>query len=121
VTSGSQQALDVIGKVFLNPGDRILVEAPTHAGALQAWQSYQAEYVEVPVDAEGLQIDLLRSGPPEWAEIALRPPEFPQSHRGDPLAGTAPAAHGPGGPVWDAYHRGRSLRTITVCRGALSR
>ena len=67
VTSGSQQALDVLGKVFLNPGDRILVEAPTHVGALQAWQSYQAEYVSVPVDAEGLHIDFLeaalRSGP----------------------------------------------------------
>jgi 2-aminoadipate transaminase len=67
VTSGSQQALDLLGKVFINPGDRILVEAPTHAGALQAWQSSQAEYVDVPVDAEGLQIDLLeaalRSGP----------------------------------------------------------
>jgi len=67
VTSGAQQALDLIGKVFLNPGDRVLVEAPTHVGALQAWQSYQAEYVSVPVDAEGLHIDLLeaalRSGP----------------------------------------------------------
>ena len=67
VTSGSQQALDVLGKVFLNPGDRVLVEAPTHVGALQAWQSYQAEYVSVPVDAEGLHIDFLeaalRSGP----------------------------------------------------------
>jgi 2-aminoadipate transaminase len=67
VTSGSQQALDLLGKVFINPGDRILVEAPTHVGALQAWQSYQAEYADVPVDAEGLQIDrleaALRSGP----------------------------------------------------------
>jgi 2-aminoadipate transaminase len=61
VTSGSQQALDLIGKVFLNPGDRILVEAPTHVGALQAWQSYQAEYVSVPVDAEGIHIDFLEA------------------------------------------------------------
>jgi 2-aminoadipate transaminase len=61
VTSGSQQALDVLGKVFLNPGDRILVEAPTHVGALQAWQSYQAEYVSVPVDAEGIHIDFLEA------------------------------------------------------------
>jgi len=67
VTSGAQQALDLIGKVFINPGDRILVEAPTHVGALQAWNSYQAEYVSVPLDAEGIQMDLvegaLRSGP----------------------------------------------------------
>jgi 2-aminoadipate transaminase len=67
VTSGSHQALDLIGKVFINPGDRVLVEAPTHLGALQAWQSYQAEYVQVPLDAEGIHPDLLeaalRSGP----------------------------------------------------------
>lgn len=67
VTSGSQQALDLIGKVFINPGDRVLVEQPTYVGALQAWHSYQAEYVSVPVDAAGLQTDLveaaLRSGP----------------------------------------------------------
>jgi 2-aminoadipate transaminase len=67
VTSGSQQALDLIGRVFLNPGDRILVEAPTHVGALEAWQSYQADYVSVPLDAEGIQMDLLegalRGGP----------------------------------------------------------
>jgi len=67
VTSGAQQGLDLIGKVFINPGDRILVEQPTYVGALQAWHSYQAEYVSVPLDAEGVQTDLveaaLRSGP----------------------------------------------------------
>jgi 2-aminoadipate transaminase len=39
ITSGSQQALDLIGKVFINPGDRILVEEPTYLGALQAWNA----------------------------------------------------------------------------------
>lgn len=67
VTSGSQQALDLIGKVFVNPGDRILVEQPTYLGALQAWNSYQAEYLSVPMDAEGLCTDqleaALRGGP----------------------------------------------------------
>ena len=43
VTSGSQQALDLIGKVFLNAGDRVLVERATYLGALQAWNAYQAE------------------------------------------------------------------------------
>ncbi|RPI22108.1 MAG: aminotransferase class I/II-fold pyridoxal phosphate-dependent enzyme, partial [Chloroflexota bacterium] len=45
ITSGSQQALDLLGKVFINPGDRILVESPTYLGALQAWNVYGAEYV----------------------------------------------------------------------------
>jgi 2-aminoadipate transaminase len=55
ITSGSQQALDLIGKVLLNPGDRVLTERPTYLGALQAWQAYQAEYVTVPIDGDGLR------------------------------------------------------------------
>ena len=50
ITNGSQQALDLIGKLLLNPGDRILVEEPTYLGALQAWNAYQAEYISVPGD-----------------------------------------------------------------------
>jgi 2-aminoadipate transaminase len=50
ITSGSQQALDLIGKVFINPGDHLLVEKPTYVGALQAWNAYQGEYVTVALD-----------------------------------------------------------------------
>jgi len=53
ITSGSQQALDLIGKVFINPGDHILVERPTYLGALQAWNAYQAEYVSADIDDDG--------------------------------------------------------------------
>jgi 2-aminoadipate transaminase len=67
ITSGSQQALDLIGKLLINPGDRVLVEAPTYLGALQAFNVYGAEYVSVPSDDDGLRTDLLemplRSGP----------------------------------------------------------
>src|SRR6201993_1092304 len=67
ITSGSQQALDLIGKLLINPGDRVLVEAPTYLGALQAFNVYGAEYVCVPSDNDGLRTDLLeeplRSGP----------------------------------------------------------
>ncbi len=67
ITSGSQQALDLIGKVFINSGDRILTEAPTYLGALQAWNVYGAEYVTVPLDDDGMITDqlegALRSGP----------------------------------------------------------
>ena len=59
ITSGSQQALDLIGKVFINPGDRILVEEPTYLGALQAWNAYGAEYVTVPMDENGMITDAL--------------------------------------------------------------
>jgi len=54
VTTGSQQALDLIGKVFINPGDRVVVERPTYLGALQAWNAYEAEYVSVNVDQDGM-------------------------------------------------------------------
>lgn len=67
ITSGSQQALDLIGKLFINRGDRVLVEAPTYLGALQAFNSYGAEYLSVPIDDDGLRTELLegplRSGP----------------------------------------------------------
>lgn len=54
ITSGSQQALDLIGKVLINPGDQVLTEQPTYVGALQAWKAYQAEFVTVPMDDYGL-------------------------------------------------------------------
>jgi 2-aminoadipate transaminase len=67
ITSGSQQALDLIGKIFINRGDRILVESPTYLGALQAWNAYGAEYVSVPSDENGMMTErleaALRSGP----------------------------------------------------------
>jgi 2-aminoadipate transaminase len=67
ITSGSQQGLDLIGKLFVNPGDRILTESPTYLGALQAWAAYQAEYLTVPIDDDGLDVEQLeaqlRGGP----------------------------------------------------------
>jgi 2-aminoadipate transaminase len=67
ITSGSQQALDLIGKVFINPGDHLVVERPTYLGALQAWNAYQAEYINVLVDDDGMRPDqldaALRKGP----------------------------------------------------------
>lgn len=67
ITSGTRQALDLIGKVLINRGDRILVEAPTYPGARQAFNVYGAQYVPVPVDDDGLitdQVDAsLRTGP----------------------------------------------------------
>jgi 2-aminoadipate transaminase len=66
-TSGSQQALDLLGRIFINPGDRILVESPTYVGALQAWRTYGAEFIPVPFDEDGMITDeleaKLRAGP----------------------------------------------------------
>jgi 2-aminoadipate transaminase len=67
ITSGSQQALDFIGRLFINNGDHVLVESPTYLGALQAWNAYGANYVSVPSDENGMIVDelekALRAGP----------------------------------------------------------
>ncbi|MDH5421169.1 MAG: PLP-dependent aminotransferase family protein [Acidimicrobiia bacterium] len=55
VVSGSQQGLDLAGKLFVNPGDAVVVEAPTYLGALRAFDVYQATYVAVPSDGEGIE------------------------------------------------------------------
>lgn len=67
LTSGSQQALDFIGRLFINRGDYIVVESPTYLGALQAWNAYGAQYISVPSDENGMIMDnleeALRIGP----------------------------------------------------------
>ncbi len=67
ITSGSQQALDFIGRVFVNQGDFVVVESPTYLGALQAWNAYGAQYISVPSDENGMMTDelekALRVGP----------------------------------------------------------
>lgn len=67
VTSGAQQALDLVGKLFVNSGDHLLTEEPTYVGALQAFTAYQAQYLTVPIDEQGLRTDrleeALRAGP----------------------------------------------------------
>ena len=59
ITCGSQQALDLIGKLLIDLGDSVLVEAPTYLGALQAFSIYGAKYVPVAVDHDGIQTDCL--------------------------------------------------------------
>jgi 2-aminoadipate transaminase len=59
MVSGSQQGLDLIGKLFIDPGTCIITSAPTYLGALQAWNAYQARYGTVPVDGDGMCVDEL--------------------------------------------------------------
>ncbi|MBN1641898.1 MAG: PLP-dependent aminotransferase family protein [Anaerolineae bacterium] len=58
ITNGSQQALDLIGRVFINPGDNIMTERPTYLGAIQAWGVYGPNFVTVPLDDQGMQVDI---------------------------------------------------------------
>ncbi|MBN1873674.1 MAG: PLP-dependent aminotransferase family protein [Anaerolineae bacterium] len=59
ITTGSQQALDLIGKIFIDPGTYILTGRPTYLGAIQAWRAYEAEFITVPLDDDGMQTDLI--------------------------------------------------------------
>jgi len=59
VTTGSQQALDLISRVFLDPGDRVIVGEPTYLQALASFRLYGAEVETVPLDEEGMRIDAL--------------------------------------------------------------
>lgn len=61
IVSGSQQGLDMIGKVFIDPGSKILVEAPTYLGALSSFNPYEPHYISVSMDEEGLRLDELEA------------------------------------------------------------
>lgn len=59
ITTGSQQGLDIVSKIFLDPNDIVVMELPTYIGGLQTFTSYRAKMVGVPQDNHGMRIDLL--------------------------------------------------------------
>jgi len=96
LTSGSQQALDLIGKLLINLGDLILTEEPSYLGAIQTWRAYQAEFVTVPIDGDGLSCaDLLE-------EALCTGPKFMY---------ILPNFHNPAGVTLSSERRQRIIRT----------
>ncbi len=59
VTTGSQQALDLIGKTMISPGDKVIVEAPTFLATIQCFRLYGAQLIGAPIDADGVDVDQL--------------------------------------------------------------
>jgi 2-aminoadipate transaminase len=59
VTTGSQQALDLLGKTLVSPGDKVIVEGPTFLATIQCFRLYGAELISAPIDANGVQVDKL--------------------------------------------------------------
>ena len=59
VTTGSQQALDLIGKTMISPGDKVIVEAPTFLATIQCFRLYGAHLIGAPIDANGVDVDRL--------------------------------------------------------------
>ena len=70
VTTGSQQALDLIGKTLISPGDKVIVEGPTFLATIQCFKLYGAELITAPVDGNGVRTDALE------ALIAEHKPKF---------------------------------------------
>lgn len=68
LTNGSQQGLDLIAKLFLNPGDEVLLQSPSYLGAIQTWRSYQANFQLIPTNEGGIDIPAL-----ELSLIKTRP------------------------------------------------
>ncbi|WP_257828744.1 PLP-dependent aminotransferase family protein [Burkholderia glumae] len=76
ITTGSQQALDLLGKVLIDPGSRVLVETPTYLGALQSFSLYEPAYVQVPSDAAGLVPEALVPALTREARLLYAQPNF---------------------------------------------
>ncbi len=69
ITSGGIDCMELAAKTYLNPGDLVVVEAPTYLGAIMAFRGYEADVRGVPVDAEGLRVDVLA----DYLTAGLRP------------------------------------------------
>jgi 2-aminoadipate transaminase len=76
ITTGSQQALDLLGKVLIDPASRVLVETPTYLGALQSFSMYEPNYVQVPTDEHGLIPSSLDAALTAGARLLYAQPNF---------------------------------------------
>ncbi len=103
VTTGSQQALDLVTRLFINPGDVVVAEAPSYVGALGVFRSYQADVVHVPLDADGLV--------PEALEAALT--RLATEGRRVKFLYTVPNFHNPAGVTMSLERR---PRIVEICR-----
>ena len=99
VTTGSQQALDLVTRLFVNPGDVIVAEAPSYVGALGVFRAYQADVVHVPLDEHGLI--------PEALEECLA--RLVADGRPVKLLYTVPNFHNPAGVTMTLERRPRIL------------
>jgi 2-aminoadipate transaminase len=100
VTTGSQQALDLVTRIFVDPGDVVVAEAPSYVGALGVFRSYQAQVVHVPMDDDGLQPDALA------ATLA----QLQRSGRRVKLLYVVPNYHNPAGVTLSAARRPEILQ-----------
>ena len=72
VTTGGQQAIDLITKVLIDPGDILICDAPTYPGAIPTFCSYEADVIQIECDSDGMKIDLLEETLAELNVLPLR-------------------------------------------------
>ena len=73
ISTASQQGLSLVAQVFVNPGDTVIVEEPSYLGAIQACASMQAKFCTVPLDKDGMQMDILEDRLKELQKAHIRP------------------------------------------------
>jgi 2-aminoadipate transaminase len=76
ITAGSQQGLDLLGKVLIDPGDRVIVEDPTYLAAIQAFGMYEPQLLPVPLDEHGIEPHELRRAIAPGARLVYTMPNF---------------------------------------------
>lgn len=108
VTTGAQMALDLVVRVFCDPGDVVLVEAPSYVGALGVFQAYQCEVVHVPMDDDGLDAAALDSAITDVVASGRTPK----------LIYTIPSFHNPAG-VSQSQHRRKEVLEVGRRHGVL--
>jgi DNA-binding transcriptional MocR family regulator len=101
VTTGAQQALDLVGKLFIDPGDAVAVEAPAYVGALTAFGAYQPRFLPIEIDDDGMLVDQL-----EQALVRGERPKFVY---------TVPNFGNPAGVTMSAERR---QHLVALCREA---
>jgi 2-aminoadipate transaminase len=73
ISTASQQGLSLVAQVFVNPGDTVIVEEPSYLGAIQAFASMQAKFCTIPLDNDGMQMDILEDKLKELQKAHIRP------------------------------------------------
>lgn len=86
ITNGSQQGLDLAARALLDPGDRVIVESPSYLAALQVFDSYEARYLPVPIDENGIDVTAVRERLADCPKLLYTLPNF-QNPTGATLAG----------------------------------
>ena len=119
VTTGSQQALDLLGKTMISPGDKVIVEAPTFLATIQCFRLYGADLITAPIDANGVQTDKLEAADRRaQAQVRVPDPHLRQPQRRHAERRAPQARAGAGREVPDAGGGGRSVRRPVLRRSA---